>query len=79
MKMSKCEACGHVQSSLVKEDVDNPYYFVKDIATLLGRTEAHVRILFRNGEFPNAKNPGGKGWMARRSDVLVYINRIYGD
>lgn len=64
--------------NLTEEDLTNPFYNVKDIATLFRKDEATIRKWFREKRFEGAINPGGKGWLVRRSEVLAYAQKEYG-
>lgn len=65
-------------SNLTEEDLNNPFYNVRDIATLFKVTEATVRKWINEGLIDDCINPGGKGWRARRSDVMAFGQRKYG-
>lgn len=64
--------------NLTEEDKLNPYYNVRDIATLFKVKEYTARKWLRDGEIENVINPGGKNNLARRSDVLAFGQRKYG-
>jgi len=64
--------------NLTEEDVNNPYYTVRDVAVLFKVNEATARKWFREKEIQNGVNPGGKGWRARRSDVMAFAQKEYG-
>jgi predicted site-specific integrase-resolvase len=65
-------------SNLTPEDLDDPFYDVKDIALLFKVEEYTVRKWLRDGLIPEANNIGGKAWRARRSAVLEFAQRKYG-
>jgi hypothetical protein len=65
-------------SNLTEEDLTNPFYNVRDVALLLKLREATIRKWFLEGRFEGAVNPGGKGWLVRRSAVIAYVQKEYG-
>jgi hypothetical protein len=66
------------ESNLTPEDKLNPYYNVKDVARLFRIKEDTARKWFRLKLIENSINPGNKGYLARRTDVMAFGQRRHG-